>query len=279
MKKGYIFLLVFWLFIFTGCGESIYKTAEDKSVSVAKQDTLDYDFINGNYGAVVNHFDAKDISGKELNNNEAYMYLSSILGTGGFNVLNGIDAFTNNNGSQDIYSVAGKMIGVTKLTSQEIDTKVTIFQKASTICNNRGAIIDGQLSITDVNVSTLCTFTGMIGTTVNLSSLVSQLNKDIPDIELSEQGFMDALKNIEISGNIDNLLTNDYLDNMTNMLNCSFISNSSVENILGDTSTMMNKYKEQLYDNATHKVSKDKLTKFILDMQSGLKHGQASEKD
>lgn len=270
MKKFYCYLFlclsVLWVY---GCGESIYESAGDRKAKEAQQDALDFDFINGNYGKIVDYYNSIDNTAKSLNDRETYMFLNSLLGLGGFNVLNGLDAFTNNqNGSAspDVYSSAGAMIGISNISKEELKVKTSIFNQAVVICNNKGGRdMQGNLVITDENIATLCKFTGLIGTTMNVSGIISNLTTN-NSLEISQQGFQKALSNVDISQNIDSILTQEALDLMTDTVNCVLIQNDKLNGVIGDTSSMIDEYKMQLMDN--NKVSKEKLKNLILKFQT-----------
>ncbi len=260
MKKFNVFLIVLTLFLYAGCSEM--------ETSSAKQDKLDFQFIKGDYNAVVSHFDNIDKTGKILSDKDAYLYISSILGQGGFNALNGITAFTEN-GTTDIYATAGAMMGKTSFTKEEIESRLLVFQKAVDICNNRGVLDNGSLVINDSNISTLCTFTGMISTSVNLGAVIAQLDPNLANIDLSKTGFQDALANVDLnSPEIDKILSDEYINNLTNVLNCAFTQNDTVNNILGDTAPMLDEYKQQLFDNKTNKVTQDKVKQLIMNIKN-----------
>lgn len=269
MKKfyGYLFLCLSVLWVY-GCGESIYESAGDRTAKEAQQDALDFDFINGNYGKIVDYYNSIDNTAKSLNDRETYMFLNSLLGLGGFNVLNGLDAFANNqNGSAspDVYSSAGAMIGISNISKEELKVKTSIFNQAVVICDNKGIHSNGVFSISDENIATLCKFTGLIGTTMNVSGIISNLTTN-NSLEISQQGFQNALSNVNISQNIDSILTQEALDLMTATVNCALIQNDKLNGVIGNTSSMIDEYKTQLMDN--NKVSKEKLKNLILSFQT-----------
>lgn len=259
----YIFLPLFLMIFISGCGESVFEAVSNKNTYAAQEDTLDYNFIAGNCSSVISHFDNIDSTAALLNNRETFMFLSSLLECGGFNIINGIGAFTEN--TSDIYLAAGAMVGLKSVDINKLSYMNTHYVKASKICQNKLTLNNQQ----DKNIAALCGFTGMIGTTLSLSELIAQISGS-SNIELSEQGYYNALSGTNISENLDLFLEQnpEYIDNLSVVLDSVSSIPQSVEEIVGNTSIVVEEYKQLLYDENTKKVSKDKLKLFLQQMQT-----------
>lgn len=264
----HILLSLFLIFFIAGCGESVFEAGSNKNTNAAKEDTLDFNFISGNCSPVISHFDNIDSTGALLNNRETIMYLSSLLECGGFNIINGIGAFTENNNG-DIYTAAGAMVGLKSVDANTLSLMNTFYVKASKVCQTKLTNNTSNNTI-DPNIAALCGFTGMIGTTLSLTELIAQVSGST-NIEFSEAGYNNALSGIDINKNMDAFLGQhpEYVDNLSDILDSVSSLPQGVEEIVGDTSAVVEEYKQLLYDENTGKVSKDKLKLFLQEMQSG----------
>ncbi len=263
-----IILTLFLIFFIAGCGESIFEAGSNKTTNAAKEDTLDFNFIAGNCSPVISHFDSIDSTGALLNIRETIMYLSSLLECGGFNIINGIGAFTENNNG-DIYTAAGAMVGLKSVDANTLSIMNAFYIKASKICQTK---LSNNISnnTLDPNIAALCGFTGMIGTTLSLTELIAQVSGS-NHIEFSESGYNNALSGIDINKSMDVFLEEhpEYIENISSILDSVSSLPQGVEEIVGDTSAVVEEYKQLLYDENTGKVSKDKLKLFLQEMQSG----------
>ena len=247
MKKNVLFLLMFvFLLSFYGCGDSIYSDAANIGTSEAQQDQLDFDFISNNCAPVIDYYNNVDSSGASLTRDDAFKFLSAILYCGGFNVIGGIDMVTQA-GTSDVYGVVAAMLGI----SESI----------------REALAKDNNTSLDNSTASICGFAGMIGSAVNVSSLISSIAGENVAITISENGFKQALEQIDVNTAVDEFLANTenaaYLDDLTLTLNTAFGSLSSMESLLGGSTDMVNDIKGSLLDEITNQVSADKLKEYI----------------
>lgn len=264
----YILLSLFLMVFIAGCGESIFEIGSNKNTNAAKEDTLDFNFIAGNCSPVIAHFDNIDSTGARLSTRETIMYLSALLECGGFNIINGIGAFTENNNG-DIYSVTGSMVGLKSVDVNTLNALNQFYIKASKICQTK--LSNSMFGDTiDPNITALCGFTGMIGTTLSLTELIAQVSGS-NNIEFSEEGYNNVLSGIDVNKNVGVFLGENpaFIDNLTGILDSVSSLPEGVASIVGDTSAVVEEYKQMLYDENTGKVSEDKLKAFLQEMQSG----------
>lgn len=267
MKKNVLFLLMFvFLLSFYGCGDSIYSDAADTGTYEAKQDQLDFDFISNNCAPVIDYYNNVDSSGASLTRDDAFKFLSAILYCGGFNVIGGIDMVTQA-GTSDVYGVVAAMLGISEVTSENLKALSPYYSKAVNICSIREALAKDNNTSLDNSTASICGFAGMIGSAVNVSSLISSIAGENVAITISENGFKQALEQIDVNTAVDEFLANTenaaYLDDLTLTLNTAFGSLSSMESLLGGSTDMVNDIKGSLLDEITNQVSADKLKEYI----------------
>lgn len=272
MKKSIIYFLLLILIVsIYGCGDSIYGNVDNNGSQASKQDQLDFDFISNNCMPVIAHYDSIDPTGAVLSRDDAFKYLSALLYCGGFNVIGGID-MVNKAGTSDVYGVVGAMLGISEVTTDTLNALSPYYLKAVNICSIRDNLSKLNNTVIDNSTASICGFAGMIGSAVNISSLISSIAGDNISIEISENGFQTALDQIDVNTAVDNFLANmengnDYLDNLTLSVNTALDSLSSMESILGGSVTMVNDIKDILFDNATNQVSIDTLKAYITSIQ------------
>lgn len=280
MKNNILYLL---LFVFTvslyGCGESIYSDAADTSAKEAVQDQVDFDFISNNCAPVMNYYNSIDATGASLSRDDAFKFLSAILYCGGFNVIGGID-MVSKAGTSDVYGVVAAMLGISEVTTENLKSISPYYLKAVDICGTRKTIAENNNTTLDNSTASICGFAGMIGSAVNVSSLISSIAGNNISIEISENGFQQALEQIDINTAVDEFLANaendTYLEELTLTLNTAFDSLSSMESLIGGSVDMVNEIKSSLLDEVTNHVSADKLKEYITSIKESQNNNSGS---
>lgn len=268
MRRNVLFLLMFvFLLSLYGCGESIYSDAADTGTKEAVYDQVDFDFISNHCGPVIAHYDSIDSTGASLSRDDTFKYLSAILYCGGFNIIGGID-MVSTSGTSDVYGVVASMLGVTEVTSENLNAISPYYSKAVNICSVREALAKDNNTTLDNSTASLCGFAGMVGSAVNVSSLITSIAGDNVSIVLSENGFQQALSQIDINTAVDNFFANtenssSYIDNLTLSVNTAIDSLTSMESLLGGSISMVNDIQTSLLDDITNKVSVDKLKEYL----------------
>lgn len=268
MRRNVLFLLMFvFLLSLYGCGESIYSGAADTGTKEAVYDQVDFDFISNNCAPVMNYYNSIDATGASLSRDDTFKFLSAILYCGGFNVIGGID-MVSTSGTSDVYGVVASMLGVTEVTSENLNTISPYYSKAVNICSVREALAKDNNTTLDNSTASLCGFAGMVGSAVNVSSLITSIAGDNVSIVLSENGFQQALSQIDINTAVDNFFANtenssSYIDNLTLSVNTAIDSLTSMESLLGGSISMVNDIQTSLLDDITNQVSVDKLKEYL----------------
>lgn len=280
MKKNILYVLLFiFLVSLYGCGESIYSDAADTSAKEAVQDQVDFDFISNNCAPVMNYYNSVDSTGASLSRDDAFKFLSAILYCGGFNVIGGID-MVNKAGTSDIYGVVAAMLGISEVTTETLKALSPYYLKAVDICSTRKTLAEDNNTTLDNSTASICGFAGMIGSAVNVSSLISSIAGDNVSIEISENGFQQALDQIDVNTAVDEFLANAdndaYLNELTLTLNTAFDSLSSMEDLLGGSTSMVNDIKGSLLDETTNQVSADKLKEYITSIKNSQNSGSSN---
>lgn len=202
MKKVKLlpFITIILLFI-SGCGESIYDGAADKSTSAAVTDQLDFDLIRGSCQSVINHYDNQVSSNIILNDDDLYKYVSALLSCSGFNIVNGIDSILIDGGS-DIYKTAGALMGITVIDMNKSASLQSSYDKAIKVCFDRRTELEkNNLKLTETN-TTLCGLAGMMGSIVNVTAMMLNTSGGGANtLELSQTGFENFAQN-EMDGTL-----------------------------------------------------------------------------
>lgn len=282
MKKIVLFLLfsIFTISLY-GCGESIYADVDNNGSSASKQDEVDFDFISNKCAPVIDYYNNVDHTGASLSRDDAFKYLSAILYCGGFNVIGGID-MVNKAGSSDVYGVVAAMLGTSTVTAENLAALMPYYSKAVNICTVRDALAKDNNTTLDNSTTSVCGFAGMIGSAINVSSLISSIAGENVSIEISKNGFQQALKGIDINKAVDEFFANTekekYLEELSSTLNTAFDSVSSMENLLGGSVDMVNEIKNSLFDEVANQVSEDKLKEYLTSIKeyNGSGNGQSN---
>ena len=204
-----------------------------------------------------------------FSNEDAYNYVSALLGKGGFDILNGIDYFlgSNQGSTDDMYSMFYTLIGINNTANSQhlIDNAKRFFDEAAIVCNTVSCIrlggqftfnLDGTTSCSvkasdstinslDNNTAFVCSLSGGFGTVTNVSNTVKNLAEkagiDMDGIDITSQAGLSAvIEQIQTSdtnlANTIDQLTNDEVKDLANTLNNLNSNISNLESIVGDVS-------------------------------------------
>ncbi len=280
MKNNVLYLLLFFFTVsLYGCGESIYSDVDNTASQEAKQDQLDFDFISNNCAPVMSYYNRIDPTGASLSRDDAFKFLSAILYCGGFNVIGGID-MVSKAGTSDVYGVVAAMLGISEVTSENLKAISPYYLKAVDICGIRKTIAEDNNTTLNNSTASICGFAGMIGSAVNVSALISSIAGDNISIEISENGFQQALEQIDVNTAVDGFLANaendSYLEELTLTLNTAIDSLSSMESLVGGSVDMVNEIKSSLLDEVTNQVSAYKLKEYITSIKESQNNGSGN---
>lgn len=280
MKNNILFFLLFvFLFSLYGCDENLYADIDNNGSYASKQDQLDFEFISNNCAPVIDYYDRVDPTGAVLSRDDAFKFLSAVLYCGGFNVIGGID-MVSKAGTSDVYSIVAAMLGISEVTSENLNAVSPYYFKAVDICHTRNTLAKDNNTTLDKSTASICGFAGLIGSAINVSSLISSIaGANIP-IEISKNGFQQALEQIDINTTVDEFLANaendTYLEELTVTINTAFDSLSSMENILDGSTDMVNEMKDSLLDEVSNQVSADKLKEYITSIKESQNNNSGS---
>lgn len=267
MKKYILYLMLFvFLFSLYGCDENLYADIDNNGSYASKQDQLDFEFISNNCAPVMDYYDRVDPTGAVLSRDDAFKFLSAVLYCGGFNIIGGID-MVSKSGTSDVYSIVAAMLGISEVTSENLNAISPYYFKAVDICHTRNTLAKDNNTSLDKSTASICGFAGLIGSAINVSSLISSIaGANIP-IEISKNGFQQTLEQIDVNAAVDEFLANAendiYLEELTLAVNTAFDSLSSMESLLGGSEDMVNEIKDSLLDEDSNQVSADKLKEYI----------------
>ena len=225
-----------------------------------------FEFISNNCAPVMDYYDRVDPTGAVLSRDDAFKFLSAVLYCGGFNIIGGID-MVSKAGTSDVYSIVAAMLGISEVTSENLNAISPYYFKAVDICHIRNTLAKDNNTTLDKSTASICGFAGLIGSAINVSSLISSIaGANIP-IEISKNGFKQTLEQIDVNAAVDEFLANaendTYLEELTLTINTTFDSLSSMENILDGSTDMVNEMKDSLLDEVSNQVSADKLKEYI----------------
>lgn len=267
MKKILPLIMPFVLIIFiSGCGESMFAAGGNDQSPEAKESIVIKAFMDKDYDKILSLYSNNYST---FSNEDAYNYVSALLGKGGFDILNGIDYFlgSNQGSTDDMYSMFYTLIGINNTTANSqhlIDNAKRFFDEAAIVCNTVNCIrLGGQITLNqgvascsvkaannttavlDNNTAFVCSLSGGFGTVTNVSNTVKNLAEkaglNIDDIDLTSQaGLSEVIDQIQTSGkDLDKTiqeLTDEDIKDLANTLNNLNSNISNLESIVGDVS-------------------------------------------
>ena len=143
MKKILPLIMPFVLIIFiSGCGESMFAAGGNDQSPEAKESIVLKAFMDKDYDKILSLYSNNYST---FSNEDAYNYVSALLGKGGFDILNGIDYFlgSNQGSTDDMYSMFYTLIGINNTTANSqnvIDNAKRFFDEAAIVCNTVSCI-------------------------------------------------------------------------------------------------------------------------------------------
>ena len=267
MKKILPLIMPFVLIIFiSGCGESMFAAGGNDQSPEAKESIVLKAFMDKDYDKILSLYSNNYIT---FSNEDAYNYVSALLGKGGFDILNGIDYFlgSNQGSTDDMYSMFYTLIGINDTTANSqhlIDNAKRFFDEAAIVCNTVSCIrlggqftynldgttscsvkaTDSTLNSVDNNTAFVCSLSGGFGTVTNVSNTVKNLAEkaglNIDGIDMTSQaGLSEVINQLQTQGNLDSTiqqLTDEDIKDLANTLNNLNSNISNLESIVGDVS-------------------------------------------
>ena len=267
MKKILPLIMSFILIIFiSGCGESMFAAGGNDQSPEAKESIVLKAFMDKDYDKILSLYSNNYST---FSNEDAYNYVSALLGKGGFDILNGIDYFlgSNQGSTDDMYSMFYTLIGINNTTANSqhlIDNAKRFFDEAAIVCNTVSCIrlggqftynkdgttscsvkaTDSTLNSVDNNTAFVCSLSGGFGTVTNVSNTVKNLAEkaglNIDGIDMTSQaGLSEVINQLQTQGNLDSTiqqLTDEDIKDLANTLNNLNSNISNLESIVGDVS-------------------------------------------
>ena len=281
MKKILPLIMPFVLIIFiSGCGESMFAAGGNDQSPEAKESIIIKAFMDKDYDKILSLYSNNYST---FSNEDAYNYVSALLGKGGFDILNGIDYFlgSNQGSTDDMYSMFYTLIGINDTTANSqhlIDNAKRFFDEAAIVCNTVSCIrlggqftynldgttscsvkaTDSTLNTVDNNTAFVCSLSGGFGTVTNVSNTVKNLAEkaglNIDGIDMTSQaGLSEVINQLQTQGNLDSTiqqLTDEDIKDLANTLNNLNSNISNLESIVGDVSEV-DKLFEDFVDTGT----------------------------
>lgn len=282
MKKILPLIIPFVLIMFiSGCGENMFAAGGNDQSPEAKESIVIKAFMDKDYDKILSLYSNNYST---FSNEDAYNYVSALLGKGGFDILNGIDYFlgSNQGSTDDMYSMFYTLIGINNTTANSqhlIDNAKRFFDEAAIVCNTVSCIrlggqftynddgttscsvkaADSTINSLDNNTSFVCSLSGGFGTVTNVSNTVKNLADlagiNIDGIDITSQaGLSEVIEQIQTSGKDLNSTINDLTDkdikDLANTLNNLNSNISNLESIVGNVSEV-DKLFEDFVDTGT----------------------------
>lgn len=266
MKKILPLIMPFVLIIFiSGCGESMFAAGGNDQSPEAKESIVLKAFMDKDYDKILSLYSNNYST---FSNEDAYNYVSALLGKGGFDILNGIDYFlgSNQGSTDDMYSMFYTLIGINNTTSNSqylIDNVKRFFDEAALVCNTVSCArlggqftynpdgttscsvkaTDSTINSLDNNTAFVCSLSGGFGTVTNVSNTVKNLaekaNLNLDGIDITSQAGLSAVieqiqkSDTNLESTIQQLTNNDIKD-LANTLNNLNSNISNLESIVGN---------------------------------------------
>lgn len=263
MKKILSLIMPFVLIMFiSGCGESMFAAGGNDQSPEAKESIVLKAFMDKDYDKILSLYSNNYST---FSNEDAYNYVSALLGKGGFDILNGIDYFlgSNQGSTDDMYSMFYTLIGINNNTANSqhlIDNAKGFFDEAALVCNTVScARLGGQITlkqgvascsvkaannttvVLDNNTAFVCSLSGGFGTVTNVSNTVKNLaekaNLNLDGIDITSQAGLSEVINQLQTKDLENTieqLTDDEVKDLANTLNNLNSNISNLESIVGD---------------------------------------------
>lgn len=265
MKKILPLIMSFILIIFiSGCGESMFAAGGNDKSPEAKESTVIKAFMDKDYDKILSLYSNNYST---FSNEDAYNYVSALLGKGGFDILNGIDYFlgSNQGSTDDMYSMFYTLIGINNTTANSqnvINNAKRFFDEAAIVCNTVSCIrlggqftynddgttscsvkaADSTINTVDNNTAFVCSLSGGFGTVTNVSNTVKNLAEkaglNLDGIDLTSQaGLSEVINQLQTQSNLESTiqqLTDNDIKDLANTLNNLNSNISNLESIVGD---------------------------------------------
>lgn len=275
MKKILPLIMPFVLIIFiSGCGESMFAAGGNDQSPEAKESIVLKAFMDKDYDKILSLYSNNYST---FSNEDAYNYVSALLGKGGFDILNGIDYFlgSNQGSTDDMYSMFYTLIGINNNTANSqhlIDNAKRFFDEAAIVCNTVSCIrlggqftynddgttscsvkaTDSTINSLDNNTSFVCSLSGGFGTVTNVSNTVKKLAEkagiDMDGIDITSQaGLSEVINQLQTQSNLESTiqqLTDNDIKDLANTLNNLNSNISNLESIVGDVSEVDKLFKD-----------------------------------
>lgn len=273
LMHKYLSLLLIVLSVgITGCGESIYSSAENTSSKEAVIDDFDFSFLKNECGTIIAHYDVQAASGMMHSENDIYRYISAVLACSGFDIVKGLDSILQTGGN-DIYATAASVIGHKVIDINTAMYLQTQYSKAINICiDYKTELAKDNITLNNTNL-TLCGLAGTMGTIVNLSTmLLNSSGGGANVIELTEPGltnFGTKVNPTVVGQSLASFLKqyNLFLANLDSGLILSEDAAKVIGDLLGQDSfsRVLGELAASLRDPATGAITEDSLIKYISD--------------
>lgn len=265
MKKILPLIMSFILIIFiSGCGESMFATGGNDKSPEAMESIVIKAFMDKDYDKILSLYSNNYST---FSNEDAYNYVSALLGKGGFDILNGINYFlgSNQGSTDDMYSMFYTLIGINNTTANSqnvINNAKRFFDEAAIVCNTVSCIrlggqftynddgttscsvkaADSTINSLDNNTAFVCSLSGGFGTVTNVSNTVKNLAEkaglNLDGIDLTSQaGLSEVINQFQTNGNLESTiqqLTDNDIKDLANTLNNLNSNISNLESIVGD---------------------------------------------
>lgn len=265
MKKILPLIMSFILIIFiSGCGESMFAAGGNDQSPEAKESIIIKAFMDKDYDKILSLYSNNYST---FSNEDAYNYVSALLGKGGFDILNGIDYFlgSNQGSTDDMYSMFYTLIGINDTTANSqnlINHAKRFFDEAAIVCNTVSCIrlggqfttnpdgttscsvkaADSTINSLDNNTAFVCSLSGGFGTVTNVSNTVKNLAEkadlNLDGIDLTSQaGLSEVINQLQTQSNLESTiqqLTDNDIKDLANTLNNLNSNISNLESIVGD---------------------------------------------
>lgn len=270
MHKYLSVLLIVISVAVTGCGESIYSSAENTNSKEATIDDFDFSFLKNECDVIIERYDSYVNSGVILSEDDLYRYISALLACSGFDIVKGLDSILQTGGS-DIYKTAASVIGHDVINVNTAEYLQNQYSKAINICADyRTELAKDNLTLNNTNL-TLCGLAGTMGTIVNISSmLLNATGGGANVLELTEQGLLDfgsQVNPIIVGQSLSSYLKqyNLFLSNIDSGLILSEDAAQVIGDLLGQDSfsSVLGELAASLRDQTTNTITEESLIVYI----------------
>ncbi len=263
-RAGLLSLIFISMFVQACADGNALEWMTDKNTSDARQDKIDFAFIEGNCAYVIQMLAPHEgyLSGTEL-----YQYNNALLACSGFSLVNSLGVILDKNGgSSDPFEIIQSLMGTDNLTSSKI----------SELQASYGKILGSCTGSLDAGMKTVCGMAAAADTVLAVSDVALRLS-GAESLNATKEGITQAIGGKtaqEIQEAVDASLNDGALslDRLNSDLNSVMDASSAIADMAEssvDFSEDLDKLANDIKDQASGVITSSSLSDYIYSQFAG----------